>query len=833
VKGIQTLDLTGRWQFKAVDAYHTLPTNKRPLKQWMNAEVPGTVHTDLLAHGLIPDPFYRSYENRVQWIDAVQWKYRRVFTLPAEMLAHEKVELIAFGLDTYAEIRCNNRRVGSTADMFVEHRLDLKRFLRRGRNTLEILFDSPTERSKALSRKHGVLQAAPEPHRAYVRKAQYSFGWDWGPRLTTSGIWKDIGIEAYSTARLKDPFVRVISADRKMALLEVSVNVHRLGHRTLRLTMALEGASWSYEKTVPATSRRVRARIRVPRPHLWWPNGHGAQPLYSAVLTLSNDGEKLDELQLPFAIRTVRLVRKKDSAGESFIVEVNGARIFCKGADWIPSDSFIPRIVPETYETLLHMARDAHMNMIRVWGGGIYETDYFYDLCDRLGIMVWQDFMFACGEYPDLPWFRTIVRDEALKVVKRLRNHPSVVLWCGNNECEWLFTMENPGKRPDQMPGAAIFRDLLSSLVSATDGTRPYWRSSPFGRGFPNDETNGNHHQWQVWSGWKDYPVYEKDGARFVTEFGFQSAANRQTMESVTLPADRHPQSRVMEHHNKQIEGTERLIRFQASHHLVASDFDDFIYKTQLVQAEALKLAVEHWRRRKFHTAGALFWQLNDCWPVSSWSAVDSALRPKAAYYFAKKFYSPLLVSVVRGGEQIEIWLTNDLLYGIQGELDVSLRSFSGAIRWRTTKTVAVPANRSTCIMKIPSARTARLKTQEDYLLAEVKVGGKPATENRFFFDEPKHLRLPTTRITAKLRASLNGAHLLLLHSSRFAKNVRAEFEGLDVRLDDNYVDIDAGKNKIILLRSTASPGRLRKSLRLTWLHQAGTKRGGFAHPLD
>ena len=819
MKSLRTLDLNGRWQFRAVDPYHALPANKRHLKKWMTAQVPGTVHTDLLTRGAIPDPFYRAQENAVQWVESLQWKYRREFTVPADLLAHESIELVAHGLDTYAGIWCNGKHIGSTANMFVEHRLDLKRFLRAGRNTLEILFDSPTFRSMALARRHGALNVALEPHRAYVRKAQYSFGWDWAPKLTTSGIWRQIAVEAYSTARLRDAFVKVLSVSGKEALVEVSVDVQRLSRRGLTLSVKLEDASWSVEKYVTVNAGRMHVRLRVPRPHLWWPNGCGSQPLYRAVLALFCVDEKLDELNVPFAIRTVRLLREKDAAGESFIIEVNGIKIFCKGADWIPSDSFVPRIPAETYETLLHLAENANMNMIRVWGGGIYEEEIFYDICDRLGLMVWQDFMFACGEYPEVAWFKSQVKDEAEKAVKRLRNHPSIVLWCGNNECEWLFSMESPGKDVDTMSGAGIFRRLLPSVLAEYDGTRPYWRSSPFGNGLPNDESNGNHHQWQVWSTWKDYHEYETDRARFITEFGFQAAANRRTMEEVTAPADRFPQSAIMEHHNKQVEGTERLIRFQSAHHAVAGNFDEFIYKTQLVQAEALKCAVEHWRRQKFHTAGALFWQLNDCWPVSSWSVVDSALRPKAAYYYARKFYAPLLVSFSRKGENLEVWVTNDLLEGVRGELSVSLRSFAGRTQWHTKKRIGIPANRSLRVMTIPPLRNVH--THEHYLHGQLKMGDHEAGENRYFFEEPKRLNLPETKVSAKLRSSPNGAHMLILRASRFVKNVRIEFEGMDIYLDDNYVDIDARQHRIISFRSSVPAARLKKALSLRWLQQS------------
>ena len=542
--------------------------------------------------------------------------------------------------------------------------------------------------------------------------------------------------------------------------------------------------------------------------------------MYLAVVSLIYEGKVIDRITVPFAIRKVKLVQEKDREGKSFIVEVNGKNIFCKGADWIPGDSFIPRIADSTYETLLHLARNAHMNMIRVWGGGIYEQDTFYDLCDRLGLMVWQDFMFACGEYPGEPWFLTQVKEEAEKAVRRLRNHPSIVIWCGNNECEWLFCTENPGKTVDEMRGARIFREVLPDVCRRLDNTRPYWRSSPFGEGFPNDESNGTHHQWTVWSNWRDYKEYSNDNARFVAEFGFQAMANLKTMEEISLREDRHLQSAVMEHHNKQVEGPERLIRFQAAHYRVNDDLDDFIYKSQLVQAEALKHAVEHWRRRMFRTSGTLFWQLNDCWPVSSWAVVDSALRPKAAYYYAKKFFAPLLVSFKQIPRGVEVWITSDFDRRQAVELSVSVRSFNGGKSSVKARTVSIPPNASRQVMMVDEAIVKSVDSTRQYLHANVLMQGRVVSENRFFFVEPKHLQLPRPAVTFSVTSAGDGELKMVLRASKFVKNVRVEVKGGGVTFSDNYIDIDAGAKGVIRLGSTLKLAEVRKRTHLHWLEK-------------
>ena len=812
---MKKIDLNGTWEFKAVDKYRALPKDISGIAEWMSGTVPGTVHTDLLAQEKIPDPFYRMNEEQVQWVDSQQWVYRREFEVDEDFLKEKRIELVAEGLDTYADIRINNKPVATTADMFVEHRFNVKNFLLDGKNLIEILFDSPDLRSKAIEKKHGVLAAGHEPHRIYVRKAQYSFGWDWGPRLATSGIWRGIRLEGYAQAALQSPFVKVISLTKNKAVVELSIDVSLFTRAPVRLRTEIRD-----EKVIVTDQRKVKKgrmkfRVHIGEPKLWWPNGCGEQPMYRAIFSLLLKDEEVERLEAPFALRTVRLLQEPDKEGTSFVIEINGEKIFCKGADWIPSDSFIPRIADGTYEKLLGMAKSANMNMLRVWGGGIYEQEIFYKLCDRLGLMVWQDFMFACAEYPEDSWFMKQVSDEAEKAVKRLRNHPSIVLWCGNNECEWIFCQHNPSKSPDAMTGTKIFKTVLPSISSEFDGTRPYWRSSPFGKGFPNDESNGNHHQWEMWGRWKDYGEYEKDNARFVTEFGFQAPPNLKTLEQVTILSDLNPQSRVMEYHNKLPEGTERLFRFQASHINVGTDFADFIYKGQLVQAEALKTAVEHWRRRKFSTAGSLFWQLNDCWPVTSWSVIDSTLRPKAAYYYAKKFFATVLVSFRKTGMLVEVWGTSDLFAPLSATLEVTLRSFDGSVAWSKTVHTVVGRNASKLLMRIDAAEHAHIDPAQSYLLAHLKRDDVVLSENRHFFVEPKHMQQRVPSVEFQLTNTADSVHTITIASATLSKNLRIEIENEDVELDDNFFDIDAGMPKVVRIISHLPQKLIKERLRL------------------
>jgi beta-mannosidase len=785
----------------------------------MPARVPGTVHQDLLINKKIPDPFYGTNEHRVQWIDTQRWIYRRAVNVPSTFLRHPVIELVAEGLDTYAEVRCNGKRVSTTSNMFRAHRVDLRKALRPGGNIIEIAFDSPTLRSQSLERKHGRLQVALESHRVYVRKAQYAFGWDWGPKLTTSGIWLPIRLEGYTSGRLYDPHVQILSVTQREARVKVTVGVHRFTGTRLTLHAVLIGDDRTLHQSVQVDSSEISFFFVVKNPRLWWPNGSGDQPIYAVVLTVADGKGEVHTIRVPFGIRTVRLLQKPDRDGRSFIFEINGRKVFCKGADWIPADTFLPRVTLETYERLLTLARDASMNMIRVWGGGVYEREIFYHLCDRLGLMVWQDFMFACGEYPDGKEFVKEVRSEAEEVVKRLRNHPSLVLWCGNNECEWIYCMANPTRHPDDMRGAAIFRDVLPAVLRAHDRSRPFWRSTPYGRGFPNSENDGNHHQWEVWSGWKDYREYEKNRARFVSEFGFQAPANSKTLQSVIAPADRWPQSAMMEHHNKQVEGPERLYRFQAAHFVVGRDWDEFIYKAQLVQAEALRCAAEHWRRHKFHTAGVLFWQLNDCWPVISWSVIDSHLRPKAAYFYAKRFFAPVLVSFRRHNPGIEVWGTNDLFRPIRARLLLTLRSFRGKTLWRHQRSVIVPANASRLLYRLSPKLHAGIDPTTSYVLAELLDGKNVVSENRFLFMEPKQLSLPRATIRCDVVSAGRGYRRIVLRSGVFAKDVRLAVQKGELDLHDNYRDLDPGVPRSISIRSDLPPRELKRRITVTALN--------------
>lgn len=682
---------------------------------WRPATVPGCVQLDLLALGEVPDPFFRMNEVEMHGLEDRDWEYRTSFAPTSQELDSDAIVLVFEGIDTYADIYLNDLYLGSTANMFVPHRLDITGVVRRGRNELLVRMPSITRTARAIERDSPLtLRTSTESARPYVRKAQYGFGWDWGPRIVQTGIWRPVRLEIVREARVVDPYAYTASLDGTRATVHIQANVDDWTEEPLVAEVTLRlGEREVASQSVPVRPRRdipgFEARLTVEDAQLWWPNGLGAQPLYTATVVLLSEGEPLDELSFRFGIRTVELLRERDAEGETFILAINGVRVFAKGANWIPADSLLPRLTRDDYYALVRLAADAHMNMLRIWGGGIYEDPAFYEACDEMGVMVWQDFMYSCAQYPDeLEWFREQATDEAEDVVLALRNHPSIVLWCGNNENNWGFDEWWDSGVPRYL-GNTVYREILPEVCSRIDPSRPYWVSSPYGGEHPNSMEEGDRHQWTVWSNWRDFDGYLEDTGRFISEFGFQAMPAWRTLLAYTAPEDRHLLSPVMRSHNKMVEGTERLLRFVAGRLGLPRDLKSFVYLTQLNQAEAIRTGVEHWRRRMFRTAGALYWQLNDCWPVASWSALDYYRRKKALYHYSRAFFAPLLPTLALEGDEVVLYGVSDLLQSAEAEVRVASHQLDGNLRAEHTARVTVLPNRSAPLLR--------------YTLADLGVG--------------------------------------------------------------------------------------------------------------
>jgi beta-mannosidase len=637
------LDLAGTWQISDDEGQYTFVGN-----------VPGTVQGDLVQQGLMPHPYVGINELAMRDLENRSWTYTREFELD-EVPAEENVELVFEGIDTLADIQLNGRSLGSTEDMFLEYRFDVKSVLSKGKNILSVHIESPVAGPAVLERVHGRLGAVEESIRAYIRKAQYSYGWDWGIRLPTSGIWRPVYLESYEKARLTGCTASLERLEGDGGIVRVSgyvvpgVDFGDAGKYRVAVRVDDVLVAESFVQPV-GEELSFEGVFSLPNIHLWYPNGLGEHYLYAFEFTLKVDGVPVCTEKERIGLRTVKLMREQDAEGESFVFIVNGKRVFAKGANWIPADSILSWIQTEDYSKLLHMAADANMNMLRVWGGGIYEDRRFYKMCDELGIMVWQDFMFACAEYPDhLEWFRRLCNTEVLETVRKLRHHASIVLWCGNNENnmgfdEWPMMAH---KVDGEYLGNRLYLQDFPRICAEEDPSRPYWPSSPYGGDKANSADCGDRHVWNVWSGWEDYPRYADEDGRFISEFGFQSAPDPKTIDFFATKEEQSILGPVILSHNKKEEGQQRILHFINAHFGPVTDFDAFVYLSQLDQAEAVKFGVEHWRAREYWTAGTLYWQFNDSRPVFSWSSVDYFKRPKALYYYTKRFYADI-VPIIR-----------------------------------------------------------------------------------------------------------------------------------------------------------------------------------------
>ncbi|BCM70088.1 hypothetical protein EASAB2608_05422 [Streptomyces sp. EAS-AB2608] len=611
----------------------------------LEATVPGCVHTDLLTAGVIPDPFLGRNETDVAWVGRRAWTYVRDLGHDS---AHERTDLVFDGLDTAAYITLGGRPVGRTRNMHRRYRFDVTG--RTGR--LEIRFASAYDEAAAVRAVTGERpNVYPEPSQ-YIRKMACNFGWDWGPTLVTAGIWRPVRLEHWSTARIAHvrPLVTVAEGTGRV---EVRLAIERTAQgrgRTLRAEARVAGARAEAE----LNGDEAVLRLEVPDARLWWPRGYGEQPLYDLRLTLSDEeGGPLDTWHRRIGFRTVELDRSADEHGTGFTLVVNGVRIFARGVNWIPDDAFPSRVTPERYRTRLTRAAEANVDLVRVWGGGIYEDDAFYDACDELGLMVWQDFLFACAAYPEEQPLRGEIEAEACDNVVRLMPHPSLVLWNGNNENLWGFRdWEWEAPLAGDSWGEGYYLGLLPRIVAELDPTRPYTAGSPWSGSWdhhPNDPAHGTHHSWEVWNR-QDYAEYRASVPRFVAEFGWQAPPALATLRRA-LPGERlAPDSPGMLHHQKAEDGNGKLDRGVARHFpLPEDDFDRWHYLTQLVQARAVAAGIEHWRSHWPVCAGTVVWQLNDCWPVTSWAAIDGDGRLKPLYHELRRVYADRLLTLQPG----------------------------------------------------------------------------------------------------------------------------------------------------------------------------------------
>lgn len=741
-------ELIKNWTFSLAESSYSIKeiTNKqlKSGKQFA-ASVPGTIHTDLLNNKLIDDPFFSDNELKLGWITECDWVYQTKFDFYDS--TNKKVNLVFEGVDTVGEIYLNDRKLGNTDNMFLTYSFNVKNILKQKNNLLKVILKSPVRYAKQQEEKYGKLPVALNSSRVHIRKAQYSFGWDWGPSFPTSGIWRKVFLREGSNSKIQSLVFKTKKLGRNYADVEVIVRVETHSSKNISLLASLSDGDSVYEKKVKVqSSKEYRIVFKIKDPKLWWPNGEGEQNLYVLqVKIIDNNDAIIDELRKKVGIRTVQLILK-DKEASTFKFRINGRDIYCKGVNWIPADSFLPGVSQKKYADLLSLAKQANINMVRVWGGGIYENDEFYDLCDELGLIVWQDFMFACGAYPENHKFINSVSEEITQNVLRLQHHACLAIWCGNNENEWIW-FQGQKTSYKKMPGYKIYHNVIPKILSKIDSNRPYWQSSPFGNDDdPNSFSSGNTHQWKIWSMWIDYEKVKDDKSLFVTEFGFQSPANKDTFEKYLPKKNRTLSDKIFEHHNKQIEGTERIIRFLSGHLPIKTEWDDYLYLTQLNQAFALKTCLEYWRTNG-RTSGSIIWQLNDCYPVTSWSLIDSDIQPKLAYYFVKNAFAPFLLYFKDDGSKIKVILLNQNKIKIKGRLRLTvISSVSGELIKDNSTKVNFDDNGVTEIL---SVLHKDLPPDGAWILTAVlyNESNKPVCRNYYLTRPWKHVTLMKAKI--------------------------------------------------------------------------------------
>jgi beta-mannosidase len=798
---MQIVDLGGQWQVAQAGESEAIP-----------ARVPGCIHLDLLAAGLIDDPFYRDNEDHLQWIGQVQWLYTRTITADAALQAHDRVLLHCDGLDTLATLTLNGVEIGRTDNMYRTWEFDVKPHLIAGENTLTIRFAS-AERYCA---ERQAVRPVPGWHgpkepkgRAWLRKEPCNFGWDWGPVFVTCGVWRAISLMAFDTARLADVRLSQDHANAPAAVtLHAAIAAEATGTAALaaRVVVTRDGAAVA-ETTVPLRENRADAALTIANPELWWPNNLGAQPLYDVAVTLLDAaGAALDTTTQRIGLRTLRLDRHPDAWGESFQFVVNGVPFFAKGANWIPADTFAPRVTRADYARLLDDTAAANMTMLRVWGGGIYEDDAFYELCDERGICIWQDFMFACSTYPAFDdVFLANVRAEAEDNVRRMRHHPCIAFWCGNNELEQGLV--GPEWNDHQMSWAdygKLFDTLLPAVVAALDPERDYWPGSPHSpcgeRTDFNNSTCGDAHLWAVWHGRQPFEWYRTCEHRFNSEFGFQSFPEPRTVYGYTAPEDRNVTTWVMERHQRSGIGNTVIMQYMLDWFRLPTSFEDTLWLSQILQGMAMKYAVEHWRRAMPRGMGTLYWQLNDCWPVASWASIDSLGRWKALHYMARAFNAPLLISGVEdlAAGTVAVHVTNDRREARTATLTWTLTDAEGTPLADEAITIEAPALANTLVTTLDlSGYLETLGPRNAILWLELEADGEPRASNLVLFARPKHLELAEPGLLAEVEVD-GDAFTITLTTERAALWNWLELEEADARFSDNFVHLRPGVPVVI-----------------------------------
>jgi beta-mannosidase len=794
----QTLTLPNTWEFRQA--------NK---EQWYPVTAPISAHTALLQNKLIDDPFYRDNEDKLQWIEKEDWEFRTTFQVDEAFFQKKHLELIFKGLDTYAHVYVNDSLVLESDNMFRGYTVDVKKYLKKGENHLSIYFESAI--NKVDEAWKSMDYELPGGVRTMTRKAQFHYGWDWGPRFVGCGILNLPVLQAWEGFILDEIFVTTEEIAEKKAKMMARFRYRADFNGKINFALRVDKRKNLEEKDVWEGAQEDSISFDIIDPKLWWCQGMGEAHLYPLTLEAAQSSKKLSAMESKFGIRTIQLITDKDANGEQFHFKLNGKSVFCKGANYIPQHIFQDKVTSKEYVSLINDVCASNINMLRVWGGGIYEQDLFYDLCDARGILVWQDFMYACAMYPgDGKWLQTAAQ-EALEQVIRLRKHPCMALWCGNNENNeawkgwgWQMKLTEVQRNRLWRDYQTLFNDLLPTYVTNHGAGLSYWESSPLhGRFNPKSTTEGDSHYWGVWHDEEPFSVFNKKVPRFMSEFGFQSFPEWRTIQSFTTPEERFLDSKVMLLHQKHPRGNALIAEYMKRDYKTPKDFEQFVYVSQLLQAEGMRTGIEAHRRNKPHCMGTLYWQLNDVWPVASWSSRDNFGRWKALQYYVQESFTPLAALPFLEDDVLKIYGVNDTGNDTTATLIVKSMDFDGnKLSEEKMPNVHLSADSSKMIWQtvFKSFLKKNKSTSAVTEIVLLSASGDLLYRRLFYANPVRELSLPKPIVKHVVNAVNNG-YEVTVWTDKLAKNVYLQTE-VDGFFQDNYFDLLPGEQKKVLFKT-------------------------------
>lgn len=786
----ETISLNDGWQYSEAGK-----------SEWKAAEVPGIVQADLLRLGEIPDPFLKNNEDSIQWISARNWHYKKRFSVSEQTLKRTKHFLNFEGLDTYAEVFLNDSLILSGNNAFRNWEVEVSENL-KAKNELLVVFKSPDSIEKSEAEK--LNYKLPEGNRVFTRKPQYQYGWDWAPKIKTIGIWRNVSLLSYYIARLKDVFLETISISDSLAEIVAKFEIETWKEEEITLKITNKNTSETFSETFKTNPNQSEYQIpfNIKNPKLWWTHNLGEPFLYEIQVELIHNGNVLESYSKKLGVRSIELNTEKDSIGESFYFKLNGKPVYIKGANYVPQQLFQFKNKEEKYKKLIADVAEANMNMLRVWGGGIYEDDLFYKLCDENGILVWQDFMFACAMYPGDAAFLENVKQEVIYNVKRLRNHPSIALWCGNNENSegwqrwgWQDDKTDAQKLEIEQSYKAVFNKILPKIVDSLNPKISYWESSPkYGRGDKRYQFEGDAHDWWVWHDGYPFEHFEEEVPRFISEFGFQSFPNVETIKYATGKDAVELKDPLFANHQKHSRGFQIIEDYMARAFPVPQNAEDYVYVSQLLQAHGIKKGIHAQRRAKPYNMGTLYWQLNDCWPAVSWSSIDYLGNWKALHYQVKKAFENVLISAEEQNDSLHIFVVNDTFEKISGQLSMKLMDFDGNVIYVKQIAAESPENSSEVLFSLP---LKILKFDKTFCVLKVNFGG---SDYLHYFAKPKELKLKKWENDIEIKTEIEatkGGFLITLSSKTLQKYVflMADKKG---KFKDNFFDLLPNEPKII-----------------------------------